>query len=236
MSNLLVDAFKKAGQQPAKDAASKEKKNFAERLSRALAIAIANALRPDFKEILPGPDGKGQESKARSAKGYKKLDVNYSTPQLGLGLGVSIKTLNYRDAKSGRYTKNYTRIDNELRAEATDYHQRQPYAVMVAIIFLPVDSCDDARKKESSFGSVVKHFRNRANRVTHKDECDLFERVFIGLYEIVGTELVDVFFFDVMTAPPKSGRPRSGRLSFDMLVSEIKKTYDDRNDPPFEWA
>ena len=61
-----------------------------------------------FKGILPNPDGSGQESKARTGKGLKKLDVNYSTVELGLGLGVSIKTIHFRDPKTCRYTKNYT--------------------------------------------------------------------------------------------------------------------------------
>jgi hypothetical protein len=89
---------------------------------------LANALRPSFP-ILPDEFGKKQESKARTSKGYKKLDINYSTTELGLGLGVFVKTLNFKDPKSQRYTKNYSRIDNELRAEASDYHERQPYAV-----------------------------------------------------------------------------------------------------------
>lgn len=84
--------------------------------------------------------GFGQESRARTGKGLKKLDVNYSTIELGLGLGLSIKTINFRDAKTKRYTKNYTRVDNELRAEAADYHERQPYSVLCAVIFLPFDA------------------------------------------------------------------------------------------------
>ena len=85
-----------------------DKKNYAELLSRALAQRFADALRSSFKGILPNPDGSGQESKARTGKGLKKLDVNYSTVELGLGLGVSIKTINFRDPKTRRYTKNYT--------------------------------------------------------------------------------------------------------------------------------
>jgi hypothetical protein len=99
------------------------KKNYAERLSRAIATLVANGLRPKFAGITPGPHGEGQESRARTAKGVKKLDVNYSTAELGLGLGVSIKTINFKDPRTGRYTKNYTRADNELRAEAQDYHR-----------------------------------------------------------------------------------------------------------------
>src|SRR6476619_1360071 len=136
-----------------------QKKNFAEILSRALAQRFADALRGTFPAILPNPDGTGQESKARTGKGLKRLDVNYSTNELGLGLGVSIKTINFRDARSKRYTKNYTRADNEFRAEAADYHQRQPYSVLCAIFFLPLDSCaDGGGNAPSSFGHAVRIF------------------------------------------------------------------------------
>jgi hypothetical protein len=118
-----------------------DKKNYAEAFSRALAQRFADALRGSFEGILPDVKGVGQESRARTGKGLKKLDVNYSTVELGLGLGVSIKTINFRDLKTGRYTKNYTRVDNELRAEAADYHERQPYSVLCAVFFLPSDAC-----------------------------------------------------------------------------------------------
>ncbi len=191
-----------------------------------------------MRELRRTNRGKGKSSRARTAKGFKKLDVNYSKPEIGLGLGVSIKTLNFRDAKSNRYTKNYTRIDNELRAEAHDYHERQPYAVMVAVVFLPVDSCNDASKREpSSFGQAVRIFRLRSGRDKPSDSAFLFERIFIGLYEIEGPNRGDVTFFDVSETPPKAGRPSDRKLlSFDSLVVEIKRTYDERNYPPFEWA
>src|SRR5689334_15108379 len=67
-----------------------KKKNYAESLSRSLATRLANALRPTFPGILPDKSGRSQESKARTSKGYKKLDINYSTTELGLGLGVSV--------------------------------------------------------------------------------------------------------------------------------------------------
>jgi hypothetical protein len=53
------------------------KKNYAERLSRALAQRFADALRKPFPEILPDANGDMHESKARSAKGYKKLDQRF---------------------------------------------------------------------------------------------------------------------------------------------------------------
>ncbi len=234
------EAFRAAGERP-DDGTSTAKKNYAERLSRHLATLFASHLRKDFPLVTPDEKGARQEEPARTAKGTKKLDVNYSTPQLGLGLGVSIKTLNFRDPSTARYTKNYTRIDNELRAEALDYHERQPWALLVAVVFLPVDACDDYNPKSSeassSFGQAVKVFRYRAGRVRPSDPGELFERVFVGLYALDAADPWDVRFFDVMQAPPRGGRPDlSGLLTLEQVVAEIVRTYDARNNPPFEWA
>ena len=212
-----------------------QKKNYAEALSRALAQRFSDALRPAFPGILPDASGAGQESRARTAKGIKKLDVNYSTVELGLGLGVSIKTINFRDARTRRYTKNYTRADGELRAEASDYHVRQPYAVLVAVIFLPLDACDDGSQAPSSFGQAVTVFRFRAGRDEPTDDPNLFERVFIGLYDTSPESFGTGGFFDVMDAPPRNGRPAKV-LGLAELMQRIQDTYDARNSPVFEWA
>lgn len=211
------------------------KKNYAELLSRALAQRFADALRGSFHGILPDPSGAGQESRARTGKGLKKLDVNYSTVELGLGLGVSIKTINFRDAKTKRYTKNYTRVDNELRAEAADYHERQPYAVLCAIVFLPLDACDDGGMAASSFGQAVQIFRYRAGREKPVDDHTLFERILIGLYDSEAPDFGRVGFFDVMDDPPRLGRPGALR-SFQEAVDALIAAYDQRNKPTFTWA
>jgi hypothetical protein len=214
----------------------KEKKNYAEALSRALAQRFANELRTEFKEILPDERGHGHESRARSSRGIKKLDVNYSTPELGLALGLSIKTINFRDSSTKRYTKNYTRADAELRAEASDYHERQPWAVMAAIVFLPSDACDDGGgNNPSSFGSAVKAFRQRAGRSSPNDSSMLFERIFIGLYDTTPESFGTVGFFDVLNAPPKTGRPKV-LMSLSDVMASIVATYNARNSPSFEWA
>lgn len=217
-----------------------EKKNYAERLSRRLAVRFANSLRGWFDGISPDEDGGRQEKPARTAKGVKKLDVNYSTAELGLGLGVSIKTINFPDDRTGRYTKNFTRVDNELRAEAKDYHQRQPYAVLVGVLYLPSDACRDGSPPNgapSSFGEAVRHLRHRSNRVNPTNEEELFERFFIGIYEPDGpTEGAD-WYFDVMAKPPRHGRPvQRDRLPFEKVIGLIRGEYDRRNNPPFEWA
>ncbi|MGO8798898.1 MAG: hypothetical protein ACLQJL_07405 [Roseiarcus sp.] len=213
-----------------------DKKNYAELLSRALSQRFADALRNSFEGILPDVRGGGQESRARTGKGLKKLDVNYSTVELGLGLGVSIKTINFRDARTKRYTKNYTRVDNELRAEAADYHERQPYAVLCAVVFLPLDACDDGGKSApSSFGQAIQIFRYRAGREKPADDATLFERVLVGLYDSDDRDFGRVCFFDAMDDPPRNGRPRVSK-SFQEAVDTIVDAYDRRNKTKFKWA
>src|SRR5262249_39222508 len=111
------------------------KKNFAQRLSNALAQKFADALRPRFPGIYPDEEGRDHERRQRGAEGLKKLDVVYATPQAGLQLSISIKTINFKDEKTKRYTKNIKRADGELRAEASDCHKYNPYALLVGVVF-----------------------------------------------------------------------------------------------------
>jgi hypothetical protein len=212
-----------------------DKRDYAQRLSTALALKVANGLRPDFPGVFPRPDGSKAESNAVTAKGVKRLDVNFSTPEMGLALGVSIKTLNFRDGKSGRYTKNVTRIDNELRAEAHDYHQRQPYAVMVGLVFLPFDACEDgSAKTPSSFGHAVKTFFYRARRDSVDKDSSLFEKIFVALYKTEGPDRGKTTFFDVDVPPPRTGPPAKGHTLTEALA-KAKQCFESRNESKFKW-
>ena len=128
---------------------------------------------------------------ARSVRGAKQLDINFSTPELGLALGISLKSVHLRDVKGAeRYTHNMKRNEEELRIEASGYHKRQPYAVMIAVLFLPFDSAEDGKNYHpSSFGSWVRHLRPYAGRLGPEDEIDKFEKIYIALYEPDGTDL-----------------------------------------------
>jgi len=184
------------------------------------------------------PAIRGVESLASSLKGVKRLDVNFSTIRLGLGLGVSIKTLNFRDPRSKRYTKNVSRIDNELRAEASDYHVRQPYAVLAAIVFMPRDCAFDAgaaADAHSSFGHACQTFRFRTGRVNPTDSAELFERVYIALYEAEDEETLGrLVCFDVSSLPPRKGLP-SRAMSFPEVIKNIEIAFFERNAPKRLW-
>jgi hypothetical protein len=212
---------------------SEKKRTYATRFADRMAVCIANGLRDRFPGVLPDEDGRGIESPAQSVRGPKKLDVNYSTPQLGLGFGISLKSVHFREKENRGYIHNMKRNDEELRTEASGYHQRQPYAVMIAVLFLPSDACEDAsRRHPSSFGSWVKYLRPLALRRAPHEDIARYERVFIGLYDRNG-ESMD--FFDVEHSPPRAGRPRT-LLTYHEFLDEIEKTYLRRNASEFEWS
>jgi hypothetical protein len=256
----FADALRHAGTRPADDADRDLKKNYSERLSNAIAVLLASKLRATgrFDAILPLPDGSGREtgSASGSNKKIKKTDVRYATSDTGLELLVSIKTLNFRDAKKdratgrltiGRYTKNMVRNDHELRAEAMDHHERFPYAVLIGVFFIPLDACDDGTADKSSFAHAVMTFRPRAGRTDTSDPAAKFERFFIGLYDAKDTSGTHVGFFDVLTPPPRRGRPpwptespdpaRGERLlTLDQVIAEIVREYGIRNRTYIRWA
>ena len=244
----LREVLKASGPRPSHTDKTGIKTAYASRFADNMARCIASGLRKDFPGILPDEMGRGAESPARAVRGPKRLDVNYSTPQLGLALGLSLKSVHFQDiGGSHRYTHNMKRNDEELRVESSGYHARQPYSVMVATLFLPYDACyDGGGKTPSSFGSWVKYLRPLTGRQYPGDDNALFERIFIGLYDpAVGTDAATVGlydppdagmeFFDVAEAPPKHGRPPRV-LTYQEFLSIVKKAYDRRNHVEFEWS
>ena len=137
------------------------KNQYAVRFADHMATQIASDLFERLEDI-----SATTKRTAASARGKKQLDINFSTPRLGLALGISLKSVHLRDVKgSERYTHNMKRNEEELRIEASGYHKRQPYAVMVAVLFLPFDAADDGKKDNpSSFGSWVRHLRPYSGR------------------------------------------------------------------------
>ena len=260
----LRSALEVAAPKPGPTDKQAEKKNYAQRLSNALAQTVADALRVGFPGVTPTATGSGQEARVGVDKGgQKRLDVKVTDPALGLLLCVSIKTYSFQDyspqtGKLGRWTKNVVRNDHELRGEAMVLHQRQPYSVLIGMMFEPWTTCDDGNSErgdagKSSFAHHVATLSKRSGRgkrrVYGTDEgayvelgaedprYDLFERVFIGLYEPEGPERGAVRFFDVEEAPPRTGRPMADMTtSFVELVAEVRAEVERRNRRAPTWA
>src|SRR5262249_24382262 len=136
--------------------------------------------------------------------------------------------------------------EEELRIEASGYHKRQPYAVMVGVLFLPFDSCDDGKKDNaSSFGSWVRHLRPFSGQLHQEEDIDRFEKLYVALYE---PDASDLRFFDIESDPPRSGRPpkegeliagdgRARRLlTYAEFLDATYHRYLQRNSAEFRWA
>ena len=239
----LRPALTAAEPKPPPDAARGDKKNYAERLSRELAVLMAEVLRKKYPQITPTDEGGGHEFPTGADHGKKRLDVRVWDDRLGLLLDVSIKTYSFadwhsRESRAYRYTKNIVRNDHELRAEADSVHRRQPYAVLVAVMFMPVEaSIDGDGAGHSSFAHAVRVLRRRTGRRDGADpSMHLFERVYVALYETSGEHRGAASFFNVTNLPPRSGRP-SATTTLDLqgLVDEIADHVDQRNDFTPEW-
>ena len=209
----------------------KLKHGYAFKLSTSLARTVADSLRADFPGVLPGIDGRGGESAAPVHSGFKRLDVNYSTQQLGLALGVSIKTLNFPDEGSGRFTKNATRIDNELRAEAQDYHHRQPYCVLAALIFVPEATVrDHGSRGRTSFRHIYETLSKRAGRQDHAGPHDRFELVYLITYEDdENSPSFGRMRLTEVRAPTDATDEPADATTFDDLIRAIGTTFQTRN-------
>lgn len=222
------------GDAMAKALAEASSKRQAEVFSHDLAEMLARDLRSRFPVRFGNAEA--GEKRAGTDVGAKRLDVNVSDKMYGLRVGVSIKTILQKDKKSG-YVKNRKRIDEEFLAEAMAYHVRQPYSVLVGIYFLPSDGCLDGNdRRASSFGQWVEKLYHRSGRGNPKHDPELFERMFIGLFEKDGPKKGEVWFFDAQKAPPKKGPPSDVDLeSWDWLLNAIHSEFVKRS-AGFRWA
>lgn len=159
--------------------------------------------------------------------------MSFNTPEIGLGFAISLKSVHFGESAGGDadFTHNMKRNDEELRVEATAHHLRQPYAVLVAVVFLPFESCDDGAT--SSFAKWVEYLWPLKGRSEPEDPPDRFELVFIGLYERNG---LDLAFYEVGgdVKCPRAGRPSQLVTLVDFL-RRLRSVYDKRNGRDFSY-
>lgn len=241
----ILAALEAAEPKPPVSGKRPDKKNYAERLSRALAVTVARGLRPSFPTVHPTEDEVGHEMAFAVGGGRKRLDVSVwsERDKAGLVLDVSIKTYSFQDwdskkKRAGRMTKNVVRNDHELRAEAAKVHARQPWAVLVGVMFTPVEACDDGKTDHSSFAHMVLTFRGRTGRSGPDDpRYELFEAFYVALYHQDGDSRGAVRFFDVATNPPRQGRPQlKDTVSFGEWCAEVDRLVRERSSPRQQWA
>lgn len=165
VDDLLLAALGRLPNKPPEDAGQSEKKRYSELMSNAIAEAFAEELRErGLAEARPAPPGvigmSGAERRMAGGIGAKKLDVSWATEESGLLVGLSIKTINWMDRRSGNYQKNLTNRRGDLLFEATTLHRRFPYAVLAGFLFLDAGAAsDDTDLRRSTFENAHPRLR-----------------------------------------------------------------------------
>lgn len=189
IDDLLITAFKSAGDKPPDTARREEKKGYSERISHATALAIAEELRNrGLREARPtGPgelDTSGAERRMAGGIGAKKVDVTWATEDAGLLLGVSIKTINFRDNRTKNFQKNLTNRRSDMLFEAVTLHRRFPYAVLAGLFFLDIGAAaDGTERRNSTFINAHSRLRLFTGRDDPGDRDEQYERLYIVLLE-----------------------------------------------------
>lgn len=152
------------GDKPADNSPAPVKKRYSELVSAAAALALAEELRNrGLREARPAPpgllDSSGAERRMAGGIGAKKVDVTWATEESGLLLGVSIKSINFRDQSTGNFQKNLTNRRGDMLFEGVTLHRRFPYAVLGGLFFFDAGAEHDATARRRST------FRNAHNRL-----------------------------------------------------------------------
>lgn len=193
IDDLLHSALTGLGDKPADSAPQAQKKSYSERISSAVAAAIAEELRSrGLKGARPAPPGvtgdSGAERRMAGGIGAKKVDVTWATEESGLLLGISVKTINYRDAKTGNFQKNLTNRRGDMLIEAVTLHRRFPYSVLVGLFFLDAGAANDQTKmRKSTFENAHTRLRLFTGRDDPGGRDEQFERFFLVLLEASST-------------------------------------------------
>ncbi|HWF31480.1 MAG TPA: hypothetical protein VG188_02870 [Solirubrobacteraceae bacterium] len=202
-----------------------QKRQYSDDLSRVFSEALEKSMRTHFPRT---SSGGGTGTNAASASGIKSIDVAFNIEGLFLGLGLSVKTIGLPERNRG-YTHNFKRVGEEWVLETVNYHRYMPYAIVVGMLFLPRDAMSD-RTKVTSLATATQHFAAFRGRTDYKDDLDLLEEIYIGVYAPYGSNAGDVFF---ITPEPELGARAlpspARRLSFEEVKDRLVADFKQRN-------
>lgn len=189
IDDLLQAALKNLPAKPADSAKQADKKRYSELISEAVALAIADDLRKrGLKEARPGAPGEfgdsGAERRMAGGLGAKKVDVTWATEEAGLLLGISIKTINFKDGKTSNYQKNLVNRRGDMLMEAVTLHRRFPYAVLAAFFFLDKGAeTDNTARRKSTYLNAHARLKLFTGRDDPAGRDEQFERFYLLLLD-----------------------------------------------------
>lgn len=187
IDDFLVAALRNLPEKPPDAAKRRPKQKYSQTVSQAIADAFAAELRErGFDGALPAPPGavtgSGAEKRISGGIGAKRVDASWSTDESGLILGISIKTINFRDKRSQNFQKNLTNRRGDMLFESVTLHRRFPFATLFGFMFLDWEAReDDTDRRKSTFTNAHKRFKLFTGREEPEGREEQYERLYICL-------------------------------------------------------
>lgn len=229
IEDLITAALRAISPKPPDDAKQSEKKRYSELVSQVVAAAFAEELRlrglQGARPTEPGDeDTSGAERRMAGGIGAKRVDVTWATDESGLLLGISIKTINFRDPSTKNFQKNLTNRRGDMLFEAVTLHRRFPYAVLAGFFILDKGAAEDGTEKRSStFENAHTRFRLFTGREDPAGRDEQYERLYILLLDAVPPFAGTVQAFEAGA----SDKARALEAIFDELVRLVAERNSD---------
>lgn len=214
IDDRLRDALLSLPPKPADAAPRAEKKRYSEKLSEVVAQAFAEELRSrGMPEARPGPPGEGEVSGAERRMsggiGAKKVDVTWATEESGLIFSISVKSINFKDARTGNYQKNLTNRRGDMLIEAVTLHRRFPYAVLAGVFFFDKGAqLDGTDRRRPTFENANHRMRIFTGRADPAGRDEQYERMYLVL-------------LDCDTSPPTAEFFHVGKTPQPVALAEV---------------
>ena len=117
--------------------------------------------------------------------GAKQVDVSWATEESGLISAISVKTINFRDQRTGNFQKNLTNRRGDMLFESVTLHRRFPFAVLAGFLMLDKDAAtDNTVRRRSTFVNAharLKLFSGRDDPAAREEQ---YERLYLMLLDI----------------------------------------------------
>lgn len=189
IDDLLIAGFKTLGEKPPDDASRAQKQNYSQRVSEVTAQALAQELRERGMDgTRPAPPGvlgaSGAERRMAGGLGPKRVDVSWATEEAGLLIAVSVKSINFRDQRSGNYQKNLVNRRGDMLFESVTLHRRFPFAVLAGFLILDHGAAMDATQaRRTTFENAHGRLRLFSGRDDPAGRDEQYERLYVVLLD-----------------------------------------------------
>ncbi len=223
----LLAALAKLLPKPADSAGREAKQAFSQRVSDATAMVLARGLLArgltGTYPVAAAGARAGAERRLAGGIGAKRVDVSWATDESGLLLGMSVKSINFRDARSQNFQKNLTNRRGDLLIEAVTLHRRFPYAVLGGFFILDAGAASDSTdRRRSTFENAGYHLRLFRGRRDPAGREEQYEELAIALFDAqADTPSLRVF------TGPDLGTPTTVDAILDSLLERLAERNSD---------